>query len=364
MKKPTSLPKGEPPPPPKDPHDSAALAAYSHEVARRVLPLLAENGIPVTPNNYRLWYEYYAGGSEVLKRTLDRLMEDGIEFTPEVTRALYQRFFSLEATEQLSKLVDRAGEKVQVLATEFVKELLVSVAETSEYSQTLGAHIEKIESTPELVSVRDIIASMMDETGQVLRSQDNLQRRMEKTSQELTELQEELRKSEQQAHTDELTGLHNRRAFNVRLAEETGRSRRYNNALSLIILDLDDFKPVNDAFGHLVGDRLLVTLAQTLEKAVRGPDFACRYGGEEFAIICPHTDLPGATMLAERLRKTIASTTFTVKGKSIPVTISAGVALLRPHQNMEQLIDRADKAMYLAKSRGKNQVRTEEELAA
>ena len=341
---------------------SAELTYDSHEIARKVLPFLSERQIPVTPTNYRLWFEYFAGGSPELKASLDQLIADRSPFTPEVSQALYQRFFSLEAVESHSRLVGQAGEKIQTMAVNVIKNLLVSIARTSQYSMSLGGHIESIENANGLRDVREIVESVIEETGIVLDSNDKFQRSLEHTSKELADLQEEIRRRDELAHTDELTKLYNRRAFNVRLAEETSRARRYENKVSLIIIDIDDFKAVNDTFGHLVGDRLLAMIAKSILGAVRNPDFAARYGGEEFVIICPQTDTHGAELVAERLRKTVAETSFTVRGQPIETTISAGVASLSRADSIDDLVDRADRALYLAKRRGKNRVVTDEDL--
>lgn len=334
----------------------------SHNIARRVLPFLAEHKIPINPNNYRLWYDFFSDGSPELKATLSRMVESGETFTDDVTQALYSRFFSLDATENHCRIIDQAGERVQQMALQVVKALLVSIAQTSKYGQNLDQHIERLRDADDLDMVQNVVGSILEETGVVLSSQENLQRQMEQTSRELNTLHEELRKREELAHTDELTRLYNRRAFNVRLAEEINRARRYHHTLSLIMLDLDDFKKVNDTYGHLVGDRLLAMTAKAIELTIRGADVASRYGGEEFAIICPQTDLKGACRLAERLRSAIDGTDFTVRGVSIRATISLGVALLNDDDGPDDLVDRADRSLYLAKRTGKNRVCAETDL--
>ncbi len=196
----------------------------------------------------------------------------------------------------------------------------------------------------------------------MIEAQGALHRKMEETSEELSKLQEELRRRDELAHTDELTRLCNRRAFNIRLADEIARARRYGTSLSLILFDLDDFKSVNDTFGHLIGDRLLTVISGCIKENIREADVAARYGGEEFAVICPETEIPGAAMVAERLRGAIDRTDFTLKGDLVRATISAGISRFKPDESMENLINRADQCLYLAKNKGKNMVCTETDL--
>lgn len=159
---------------------------------------------------------------------------------------------------------------------------------------------------------------------------------------------------ELQATTDSLTGLKNYRAFQERLIDEFLRSVRYKKPLSLMILDLDHFKQFNDKFGHSTGNHILKRVAALLQSTARETDFVARFGGEEFAILLPDTELHGALEAAERMRAAIAATEW----QECPVTISIGVASPDQVNNSpEALIDAADKALYLSKAAGRNQVR-------
>lgn len=157
------------------------------------------------------------------------------------------------------------------------------------------------------------------------------------------------------AHTDFLTGLRNRRYLELILERELFRVARYGRPLSLIILDLDGFKAVNDTHGHEVGDRVLKALARCLEEHLRQSDRAVRLGGEEFAVLLPETGLPQALRLAERLRQAVAAL------KVPPVerlSASFGVAQASPTDSPFSLLKRADEALYRAKRAGKNRVET------
>ena len=159
---------------------------------------------------------------------------------------------------------------------------------------------------------------------------------------------------EENALTDELTKLPNRRALAQRFLEEMHRARRHHNAIAFLMIDLDHFKGVNDTYGHLNGDAVLAELAQILVTGARDSDVCARYGGEEFALILHETTEDGARTLAERIRAKVAAATFP---GGLRLTISVGVAATDEPALFTQLIDRADQALYAAKQGGRNQVR-------
>ena len=157
------------------------------------------------------------------------------------------------------------------------------------------------------------------------------------------------------AYVDGLTGAYNRRYFETRVQEEIERAKRYTGAMSLIMVDLDHFKRLNDEFGHLMGDDVLRQISTTFSQNLRKVDVACRYGGEEFAIIVPETTGEDAYYVAEKLRKVVHNTVF--PGLPRPVTITAGVASYPANgSNRDELIKAADAALYAAKQAGRNTV--------
>jgi diguanylate cyclase (GGDEF)-like protein len=161
-----------------------------------------------------------------------------------------------------------------------------------------------------------------------------------------------------QAVTDELTGLSNRRSFRESLDTELLRAERFGNGLALIFADLDDFKDVNDQFGHQAGDEVLRAFAEVLSGRIRGIDQAARLGGEEFAILLPETDALGAEALAENLRLAIAELAVTVGEVEIHITASFGVAAFPESRSADELMTAADLALYSAKRHGKDRVVT------
>jgi diguanylate cyclase (GGDEF)-like protein len=157
--------------------------------------------------------------------------------------------------------------------------------------------------------------------------------------------------------TDPLTGLHNRRYITQRIMEEFHESKRYGRDLSIMIIDIDNFKSINDTYGHPAGDEVLRQLAGILEGERRKSDVVGRYGGEEFVIIMPHTKKQEAAVMAERLRKKIKAYAFNTGSEKSSLTISIGVSSLTENiYDMDDLLKIADKALYQAKGQGKNKV--------
>lgn len=160
------------------------------------------------------------------------------------------------------------------------------------------------------------------------------------------------------AHTDPLTQALNRRALTVRLVSEMDRARRYDAALSMLMVDLDHFKKINDSQGHLVGDDVLREIAMLLQESVRSVDFVARYGGEEFVVVLPETPQAGAAKFAERMRERIAATKFVPAHGGVLLTASIGVAAYPSSEvhTVDDLFARADEALYRAKAEGRNRV--------
>lgn len=187
----------------------------------------------------------------------------------------------------------------------------------------------------------------------------------------LNELESEtqkLRSDLDEQHTlsllDPLTGVFNRMGYNEGMGREHARWKRYGGELSLVIFDLDLFKSINDNYGHAAGDKVLASLASLLRRQIRHCDILCRLGGEEFAIILPETGVVGAANAAEKLRASVATSQFRFKEQPVPVTVSIGIAEFREQDTQEDVFERADRALYLAKKLGRNRCCTEQDLEA
>lgn len=181
-------------------------------------------------------------------------------------------------------------------------------------------------------------------------------------SQELQNLREEVLLLKEQVRTDALTGLYNYRFFSDTLPVEMERSRRSYQALSLIVLDIDHFKQFNDSWGHELGNQALVLVARQIAITVRKLDYACRFGGEEFVVLLPNTDLRQAKNVAERLREAIQNSSLSNETESLSITVSLGVDEFRANHTDTPtgFVERVDAWLYEAKRSGRNCVKSPE----
>jgi diguanylate cyclase (GGDEF)-like protein len=180
---------------------------------------------------------------------------------------------------------------------------------------------------------------------------------------ERDELAVALRHTEALSLTDELTDLPNRRAFVRRLDQELSRSQRTGQPLAMVLLDIDNFKDINDEYGHYVGDMILRSFAQSMAGELRHHDLLARYGGEEFALLLPESVLDDARIAMDKLARRIRCEPLDAGGTCINLpTFSAGIACLRPGESATTLINRADQSLYLAKRLGRNRTETDEQL--
>ena len=192
----------------------------------------------------------------------------------------------------------------------------------------------------------DVLVSQMDKLSEQLRA----------TEDEASRLKDDLAEQRVRAQTDPLTGLPNRYSYNERLTQEYNRWRRYRNPLTLVMGDIDLFKEVNDKYGHAFGDKVLKNIAGFLAAGVRESDFIARFGGEEFIILLPETGIVDATRAINKLRQGIFKLEHLHKGEIVSVAMSFGISEFENHDTAKVVFERADKALYRAKEKGRNLV--------
>ncbi len=239
----------------------------------------------------------------------------------------------------------------------YAREVLGRIHElASHVAADVGEHTSRVEEINE-----ELLSSAADETEAVVSVVDRLLHANSQMQKQLASADEKLRAQARQieshaaeARTDALTGLANRRAFDGEMARRFAEFQRHGRNLSVMMIDADHFKRLNDAHGHQAGDAVLSGLARVLRNVAREMDVVSRYGGEEFAVVLPGTAVADAGSAAERLRGAIAATVFPFRGAELRVTVSIGVAGLLPKEDTARLIQRADAALYAAKQGGRN----------
>jgi diguanylate cyclase len=246
----------------------------------------------------------------------------------------------------------RIAERLKALADEISSSAHAHRSELDRASQLLKSDAARSdEALAELV---------VDVIGDIMRANHNLQSQLETAESRLEEQAVEIEAHISRSLTDPLTGLPNRREFNGRLEERMSAWKRRQEVFSLLMLDVDHFKKLNDEHGHLAGDQVLAAIAKALRSAVRREDAVARYGGEEFAILLPNTLLEQAALVAEKVRSAVASTAVEQNHQNITVTVSGGLAVIEPDDTAESLIHRADAALYAAKAAGRNRTCTQD----
>ena len=254
-----------------------------------------------------------------------------------------------------------------------------SMTSGRDFDAVVHAHVKDIQSTveaaPESSQLKQKIQTRLDairthldqyrdaeETRQhELESQlEQLNNRVHGMEDEGENLRKRLQEKHEQAVRDPLTGLHNRLAYDERIVQEFARWKRYEKPMVLMMIDIDHFKNINDTYGHKAGDKALVLIADQIRNNLRESDFLARFGGEEFVVLMPETDIDSAIIAADKLLKAVEQCEFHYQNTKVGITISAGLAQLRKDDTTEALFQRSDAAMYRAKEAGRNRCLVEE----
>lgn len=322
-------------------------------LADRILALLDEHGVPPTPGNYRVIYEYLSGTNASLQHDVARYLDQKRKLDETVLSLWHERHI---ATDQFG-MVHGMGTNLEKIAGEF----MAAIGETSGIAARFGSRLEcgiraLTDDTPES-SRRTAIVEMAGAAREAQAESHRLLRVLEVSRDQTREIMRELEQRRREALVDPLTGLFNRRAME---AHFTGViALRADQPVAVLAIDIDHFKAINDAHGHAVGDSVIRNVAQLIRKSIRGNDFAVRFGGEEFVVILANTSALGAMTVAETIRHRIQALRLkrTRDGQAIePITASIGVAEMMAEDTAETVVNRADDALYAAKSNGRNAV--------
>ncbi len=328
--------------------------SQSSEFLRLAIALLAKHKIPADPHNYQVTYECVSGRNQALVEALSQLLKQNPNPSDEQLESLYQSYFV-----QDEAALEMMRTEIRRIIHCMLKDFSHSDNQLSHYSQTLNQFVTILdtEKAPEhlLTSTQKVI----EETRSLEHSQQHIEKQMNNVIAEIDLLRKELEQVKEESKMDALTGIANRKAFDIEIDATILAARNSREPFSLLMLDIDHFKLFNDTYGHLVGDKVLRYVATLLKRNIKGRDFVARFGGEEFMIILPATNINGAMVISEQIREAISSGTLTAKDNDVSygkLTLSIGVTQFRASDLSEVLIDRTDKALYLAKERGRNRV--------
>jgi diguanylate cyclase len=230
---------------------------------------------------------------------------------------------------------------------------------TSRFGDSLAGASKHLSIAEDRDQIKTVVETLVKSTREMQQTKTALEDRLLVSKQEISQLQQNLEAIRAESLSDPLTGLGNRKYFDRALNAAVELAGKQNEPLSLLMLDIDHFKSFNDNYGHLTGDQVLRLVGQSLKQIIKGRDTMARYGGEEFAVVLPDTDLPKALAVAEQIRRAVVArelkkkSTGEILGR---ITVSVGVSMLQPGDDMDTLIDRADACLYAAKRGGRNRV--------
>ncbi|SDU45632.1 GGDEF domain-containing protein [Desulfobacula phenolica] len=329
---------------------------------RSALKNIAKYKLPYNPVSYLLWYEYALGRNKDLIDDIELIFKKNQLLTNDTIAKLFKKHI----TDNQILISGKKIREFQNILAQMTKHLSQSGDEIGLQGNMLDTYAIELGQASSLDAIIEISKHIVLETKSIVESSRNLKSRLDSTISEINMLSKELDGIRQAAKTDMLTGLLNRRGFYGAMVQAIANIENANDTLSVIMLDIDHFKRVNDQYGHLIGDNVLKILSKLLKDHIKGKDIAARFGGEEFILVLPQTSLEGAYALAEQIRLSLLKMNWKIKdtGKSIgQITISLGISLYQEGESIEAVIKRADDALYHAKNNGRNKSVTEVSIA-
>lgn len=328
----------------------------SEEMLRLVIQRMAAQPAAFTPHTYAVWYEYILGINHRLNLELDRLQAEDREIDDDAIFRLFKRYVSDDRQQEINRLL---REDIKQLLSRLINLTGDTDKKAILYGDNLQAYGEQLLTKPDPDTLNQLIDIMVNDTHSMHGSMIKLHHELEHSKEEVGNLQQELESARREALIDPLTGVYNRRGLEIQAQKLLVDGISVSRGLSLLMVDIDNFKNINDTYGHVFGDRVISTMAGTLKSKVKGQDTVARMGGEEFVILLPETSLEGATTLAEQIRQRIEQGKIrrpNSKDQVGRITVSIGIAAFREGETLEEWLDRADKALYSSKQGGRNRV--------
>lgn len=339
--------------------DSIDIASHC---ARAALGMMDRHGVPAHPNNFAVWYAYVADRNPDLTAAVTGVLRSGQRFNDDINADLFDRFFGADHDE--AKLRD-VGRRIEDAVSRVLDYLASANSGASQYGQALQTFSGALKTQAPPEELAGLVKGILSETKVMAEMNRHLEQRLETSSHEVARLRHDLEDLRREASTDPLTGLANRKLFDMGLREAALAAAEHGTLMCLLMIDIDFFKQFNDTHGHQLGDQVLKLVARVLTDSIKGKDMAARYGGEEFSVILPETRLKDAVTVAETIRSQVATRKITNRrtGQVLgQVTLSVGVAEYEVGESLGTFVHRADEALYSAKRTGRNKVASQEDL--
>lgn len=326
---------------------------HGQDLAKSALKIMERHGISPSPENYFVFASHASGQVPELSRELNELMLSGEGLTSEHCAKLYVKHCTQGA---IADTLAKTGGDVESQLGDAIDALKAAGRNTREYGETLEGASGQLEKTSDPDVLRRMVASLVDATQKMQAHTNKLEAKLQETTREVESLRVNLEQVREEAMTDALTGVANRKRFDefIQRTVENGKAGQ----TALIIADIDHFKSFNDNWGHQTGDQIIRFVAAVLSKHAPEGALVARYGGEEFAIVLPGVALDDANATAEQIRESVERKVLMRKSTNEQlgtVTISLGIASHRDGESSWEFIERADNALYVSKSNGRNQ---------
>jgi diguanylate cyclase len=323
------------------------------EVALGQIKSLRQTAVP---RNYEIWYVYATGYNPSLNKVINETLARNGTLTESDLEQIYESYLSqIRTTDRIDKVGARVIGEIDDVMTLITEALGMS----STYEENLSGASQKLAGAESSDQLKTIIESLVASTREMRETNKTLEDRLQLSKTEIGNLQQSLDAIRAESLTDPLTGLGNRKYFDRSIERAVEHALASSEPLSLLMFDIDHFKSFNDSYGHLTGDQVLRLVALSLKQTIKGQDITARYGGEEFAVVLPDTGLRQALTVADHIRRAVMAkelkkkSTGEILGR---VTISVGVSILKPGDDTDSLIERADACLYAAKRNGRNRV--------
>lgn len=329
----------------------------------QLIDIFEEQEINPTPLNYYIWYQYYKGDHPKFRQEMDNALQDPFGYNDRLGRRLYDEYF---ADDESGSDFDQAFKRLINLV---IKKMNVWSDKLEKHTEDLNQYTTSLASNDiDAATLKELTHSVLNTASSMKQSSEEFQKEMMDSNDEILRLRKELIEARAETLTDELTEIGNRKAFNNAIQDLTDNTQDNPQSLVLILTDIDHFKRFNDTFGHLVGDSVLRYFANLMKKTKDDSETVCRYGGEEFAILLSHSSLEQAKERAESIRHSLEIAKLKRKDSEKTlgkITASFGIAAYQGEdiETLEEWIKRADDALYEAKSQGRNQIISAEDLA-
>jgi diguanylate cyclase len=330
--------------------------------AKQALEKMTEIGVPANPHNFTIWFHYFSGTYPDLKRTLDILLGNQQAFTETRNSEIFQKFFTLD---QESATLHDATTRMESELARVMSTLDSADDDLTSLDVSLRDFSDRISKTEDKSEILTLTSKMNAHVKQVIESRAAVEDELKNSLSEISELKDDLERMRREALTDGLTGIANRKLFDLELRKSSMNAMANGEELSLLMIDVDHFDRFNEHYGHQVGDQVLKLVAVTIAECIKGQDTAARYGGDEFSVILPRTNLENAQRLAEHICKRVSSKNVVNRstGERLgKITMSVGVALFEYGEPVSQLLVRADRTLQEAIKNGYNQVLTQNDL--